>query len=348
LTGVPHNRLTHGEAEVQQVASVLRSGMWAMGPQVRQLEADLAGRLGRKHAVAVGSGLGALRLTLLGLGIQPGDDVLVPAYSCVALPNAVLSCGARPVAVDVLPDRLTIDPAAAAAAAGPRTRAIVAVHTFGVPADIAALRRTGLALIEDCAHGIAVAGMGSLGDAAITSFYATKLIGAGEGGAIISDNAQLGEFAARSRDYGDQAADARRLNDKMTDIAAALARSQLARLAEMIERREAIARRYREALAPLAENGRLVLPWASGSRIWYRFAIGTPNGGAEAFAARLRRRGIGAELPVCDWRDDPSVHLVSTRLYRSLVSLPIYPTLTAAEQDAVIAAVHEACRDTTR
>src|SRR5581483_9210824 len=101
-----------------------------MGQEVARLEAELAARLGRRHAVAVGSGLAALRLALLGLGIKPGDKVLLPAYSCVALPNAVLACSAKPVAVDVVPDVWTIDPAAAAAAAGLHARAVIAVHTF--------------------------------------------------------------------------------------------------------------------------------------------------------------------------------------------------------------------------
>jgi dTDP-4-amino-4,6-dideoxygalactose transaminase len=338
---VPHNRLTHGEAERAAVAEAVASGRWSCGPIVARLEDELAARVGRRHTAAVGSGLGALRLGLLSLGVHAGDEVVVPAYSCVALANAVLASGARPVPADVTPGRWTLDPAAAAAAIGPRTKAIIAVHTFGVSADTAALAALGPPLIEDCAHGIVIGGMGARARIAVTSFYATKLIGAGEGGAVLTDDDTIAAFVRRWRDYGDQAANATRLNDKMTELSAALARCQLARLDEFVAARRARAERYQRAFAELAGAGRLILPVA-GERIWYRYAVEFADLAAADAIRHIERRGVHAAEPVSAWAEDRVQHCsVSTRAFQRIVSLPLYPTLAPAEQDAVIQAVRD-------
>ncbi len=333
---VPHNRLTHGAAERDAVAAVVASGRWSCGPAVERLERDLAARVGRRHAVAVGSGVGALRLALLSLGVGPGDEVIVPAYSCVALANAALACGARPVPADVVPGDWTIDPQAVTAT--PRTKALIAVHTFGAAADIKALGGLGVPVIEDCAHGIAAGAMGSLAPIAITSFYATKLIGAGEGGAAMTDDDAVAAFVRRWRDYADQSADGTRLNDKLTEFAAALAGCQLGRLGEFLEARRACAERYGAALADIARAGAVALPPA-GERAWYRYAVEFARLDAAEAIARLAARGIDAAKPVADWARAGEACPVSARAFQRLVSLPLYPTLGAEEQAAVIAAV---------
>ena len=137
----------------------------------------------------------ALRLALRAIGTRPGDRVLVPAYACVALPNAVAALGAEPVAVDVEPDTWTIDPGRGGAAAGPAA-AVLAVHTFGAPAAVAALQVAGARVVDDAAHGLP-AGVAHAG-ATVTSFYATKLVGGAEGGAVLADDAAIAAFAGAS------------------------------------------------------------------------------------------------------------------------------------------------------
>jgi perosamine synthetase len=342
---VPHNRLTFGEGEARAAAEAVASGWWTLGPRVSALEAGLARRAGVAHAVAVGSGLAALRLALKSLGVGGGDEVVVPAYSCVALANAVLALGAAPVAADVEDGAWNLAPAAAAAARTPRTRAIVAVNTFGAPADCLRLGGLGLPVIEDCAHGFGLrvgdGVLGARGDLAVLSLHATKLLGAGEGGAILTDQPGPAGRARDWRDYDGQRPDGTRLNDKPSDIHAAVALCQLERLDAMLEARAVRARAYHARLAALARRtGACRLPDPSAARVWYRYAIEVTDRPATVVVAALRRLGIGADHPVRDWREPGGAPApVADRAFARLVSLPLYPTLTEAEQARVCEAV---------
>ena len=348
LLPVPHNRLTHGSAEQAAVAAVVASGRWAGGERVEELEHRLAARAGVPFAVCVSSGLSALRLSLQALGIGQGARVAVPAYSCVALANAVLGTGARPVAVDVEPTTWNIDPAATSAA---RADATIAVHTFGARADIAALNAGGAPVIEDCAHAFGLAGLGSAGEVAVLSLYATKLLGAGEGGAVLTRSASVAATVRDLRDYTDRAPDGHHQNDKLTDLEAALALCQLDRLDALLAARKERAQRYHRLLSEVAvPGGPLCLPADSPDRAWYRYAVELAGGlpAAEA-ATRLEAVGIHAAKPVTDWRPGLTDSAgagrapVAERAYRSLLSLPLYPTLTDGEQDRVADAVLELC-----
>jgi len=336
---IPHNRLTFGEEEVRAVESVVRSGQWACGPQVELFENKLSAQTGGLHAVCVGSGLGALRLALGGLGVGKGDAVIVPAFSCVALANAVLALGATPVPADIQPGNWTIDPASVRSLLSRRTKAILAVHTFGMPAPVRELKEFGVPVIEDCAHAFGILSdnvpLGTLGDAAILSFYATKLLGAGEGGAVLTRDVEIADFVRGARDYADQPADPVRLNDKMTDVAAALAQAQLVRLPAMLAARQHLANRYHELLSPEASNGRFILPQRSNSRVWYRYAVEVPGSAPGAVIDALWSRGITAVRPVENWGAEPRKHPAAVRGYEHLVSLPLYPTLTDAEQNRI-------------
>jgi dTDP-4-amino-4,6-dideoxygalactose transaminase len=276
--------------------------------------------------------LAALRLSLLALGVGPGSRVAVPAYSCVALANAPLSLGAEPVPTDIEHGRWTIDPDVVADAG-----AIVAVHTFGARARLAELRGRA-PLVEDCAHAFGLPGIGSGADVAILSFYATKLIGAGEGGAVLTDSSELAGVVRDHRDYTDLPPDGRRLNDKLTELEAALALCQLDRLDGMLEARLRIAHRYDELLAPGRDV--LGLPVMDADRVWYRYAVELRGLGVAEAVARLAERGIRADEPVHDWRTGGSAP-VADAAYASLLSLPLYPTLRDEEQERVVAAVLE-------
>ncbi len=338
---VPHNRLTHGAEEAAAVAAVVRSGRWAVGPETAKLEEEFARTAGVAAAVAVGSGLAGLRLALRALGVPAEAPVAVPTYACVALANATLAAGARPVPIEVEADSWTIAPAAlrAARAGGRDFAAALAVHTFGAKADVPGLAAGGLPVIEDCSHGFGRGDFGRLGRLAVVSLHATKLMGAGEGGVILTDDAACAAWLREERDYADRAPAAGRLNDKPTELMAALARCQLRRLPEMLAARDTLAARYAELLAPLAARGGLRLPAMPAGRVWYRYAVLVPGAASDAVAA-LAADGVGAARPVEPWTEPGSG--ASAEAYRGLVSLPLYPTLTFAEQNRVVRALRRA------
>jgi dTDP-4-amino-4,6-dideoxygalactose transaminase len=312
------------------------------------LEAALARLGGMRHAVCVASGLAALRLALGGMDIKTGESVMVPAYSCVALANSVLAWGATPVPVDVDPTHWNIDPALCRSQAERlQPRAMIAVNTFGAPAPVEQIVSSEVPVIEDCAHGFV--SCGPMVRVRVFSFYATKLIGGGEGGAVLTDSDEIAHFVRSARDYADLPADGHRMNDKMNDLEAALVLAQLERLPEMIAAREAAAGRYLDQLADARFQHVFRLPPRSGERVWYRFAVEMLTTSAEAVVAGLERFGIHAAVPVTDWRGTKSPAApVADRAYRTLVSLPLYPTLTKEEQDAVVKAFLKVCEDYVR
>ena len=340
---VPHNRLTRGDSEEEALVEVVRSGYWASGPKVEQLEATLAGMANVKHAVCVASGLSALRLLILGLGVGPGDNILVPAYSCVALANAVLACDANPIPIDITPGDWNLDVIALKNAINElRPRAVIVVNTFGVPASVESMQVLDIPILEDCAHsfGMVMNGLpiGGRTQAAILSFYATKLIGAGEGGAVLTNSTDLAKFIKSWRDYSDQQPSGKRLNDKMTDIEAALALSQLERLPDMIAKRSKLARRYHDLLVgEETRTGLFRLPDISSPRIWYRYVVEMQDVSAQAVIDYLLHYGVQAQKPITDWRS-PGIQScpIATWAYDCLVSLPLYPTLKLDEQDRVV------------
>ena len=343
LVQIPHNRLTFGDEEVDSVAAVIRSGQWASGSQVVLLENKLAEMFDVGHAVCVGSGLGALRLAIKALGGSQDVVVGVPAYSCVALANAVLSCGARLVTFDVRANSWNLDQVQACCVEPVvNSNILIAVNTFGLPADIDKLVASGKSVIEDCSHGFKIDSKGRplMGCArvAVFSFYATKLIGAGEGGAVLTNDAAVASFVRSWRDYSDKEPDGSRLNDKMNDIEASLALCQLRRLSKTLVRRQQLADRYYEYLGTSRVlQGRVVLPELNYGRVWYRYAVELASVGAAEVVELLARRGVRAEQPVTDWRPKFSPGCPNAdRAYRNLISLPLYPRLTEAEQDAVI------------
>lgn len=313
---------------------MVRSGHLAQGPRCAELEKVWCELTGTASAATVSSGLGALRLALHSLGVGQGDEVVMPAYSCVALLNATLALGATPVLADVIPGEWTLDPQDAAYRLSHRTKAIIAVNLFGMPTRIAELRTLGPPIIEDCAHGIA----GWMrGDLSIGSFYATKMHGAGEGG-IVAGAPDLIERVRRARDYGDQAPNAQHLNDKMSDIEAAVALVQLRRRDEIHQLRAERASRYDAALVPGA-----IRP--ADARVWYRYVVHVQR--AEEVCEWMKARGVCVEQPVWDygWAEGLPV---SQDAFRHLVSLPLYPDLTDEEQTTVIDRLAQCLREDSR
>jgi dTDP-4-amino-4,6-dideoxygalactose transaminase len=323
---IPHNKVLTTEQDIEALVRVGRSNQLTQGPEVEALEAEYCAYTGRKYAVAVGSGLAALRLALL---CRRDLIPTVPAYSCVALANAAYSYSAKLGIADALPLSWTLDPSDIGESPG--QTAVVTVNTFGVKAP---LPRAPLLVIEDCTHGFG----DHRSDIEVLSLHATKLVGGAAGGMILTDVKTYADQCRDRRDYDDKASSGTRLNDKMSDIHAALARAKLARLPELIEEREEHAAAYRCGLEHI-DPGLLTLP-LGGDRTWYRFVIRTKME-APLLRAALHRKGVGAELPIEWWPDDKAPYPAALNAYRRNVSLPLYPGLSKEALHHVCKAVSE-------
>ena len=252
-------------SDLRAVAAVLRSGRLALGPETAAFEEALAAYAGVRHAVAVSSGTAALHLIVRALGLGPGDEVLVPSFTFAASVNAILYEGATPVFVEPEPDTYNLDPADLEHRITPRTRAIMVVDVFGHPADWEGLERVaarhGLALIDDCCEAIGAAyrgrPLGGFGAAGAFAFYPNKQMTTGEGGMVVTNDGRLAELCRSFANQGRSAMgpwlqhDRLGQNYRLGEMAAALGRSQLARLDRFIERRARVARHYGERLAAL-------------------------------------------------------------------------------------------------
>jgi dTDP-4-amino-4,6-dideoxygalactose transaminase len=365
---------TIGDAEIAEVVDSLRSGWVGTGPKVHRFEGMVSEYIGVAHARCLASCTAALMLSLKVLDIGPGDEVLVPAMTFVASANAVEHAGATPVLVDSEPGHGLIDLEAAEAAITPRTRAIMPVHLAGRPVDmdrLAQLRdRRGLHVIEDAAHAIGAEWrgrrIGSSGNIAAFSFYATKNITTIEGGAIVTESAAIAERVERLALHGLSAGAWQRFTDRgfrhyeavepgfkynMTDVQAALGLIQLPQLDGWIERRRELWERYDELLQSLPlDTPPPPAPRTRHARHLYqvRLTDHAPLGRDELIQA-LHDRNIGTGVHYRGvhlhpyYRDQyalsPDDFPVATRLSERTVSLPLGPALTEGDQDDVVEAL---------
>lgn len=342
LKDIQHSRPFVGTPEAEAAAAVIASRHLAQGPVAKKLEQRWCQLTSMSSAACVASGLGALRLALLALGVGREDEVILPAYSCAALLNAVLALDATPVLADVLVDNWTLSPEDVQRRITSRTRAIIVVHLFGTPAAIPELIDFGIPIVEDCAHGIGGRcgdqPFGGCGTLSISSFYATKMIAAGEGGIVAAHDPSSIDRVRRARDYGDQLPNRHHLNDKMTDIEAAIALEQLKRLPEILSLRAERAEYYDTLLVPLAKQGLIVLPGHSPERIWYRYTVRLTHHKAAPVCKWMAEHRVRVEQPVWDLRESEfwSSDLEVTALaFDHVISLPLYPSLSRVEQQIV-------------
>jgi len=340
-----------GAAELATVAEVLESGQLTMGPKVAEFEEGIAAACGVEHAVAVASGTAALHLAMLALGIGPGDEVVVPAYTFPATANAVELCGGRAVLVDVEPETFNLDLGLLPAALSPRTRAVIGVHLFGRPLDWEALRSVtpdGVHLVEDAAGALGARSRdrpcGSLGVLGCLSFHPRKIVATGEGGAVTTDDDRLAEAIRRLRHHGIVSRGRFDIpqpstNYRLSDVLCALGIPQLRRLEELLAARERVAAGYEERLAGIVETPSA----APGDRHgWQAYVVGLDRRD-EALAA-LRAEGIEAQIGTYALHRlsayaDRGVFPGADAAFERALALPFHTGLTDAELDRVAAAL---------
>jgi dTDP-4-amino-4,6-dideoxygalactose transaminase len=343
---IPFLRLTPGEdaaAVRDAVDRVITRGWFILGPELEAFEREFAAACGASEAAGVGTGTDALAIALRALGIGPGDEVITPPLSAAYTALAIMMVGARPVFADIDPDRLTLDPDAAAAAVTPRTAAIMPVHLYGQPADMTAIAavasRHNLAIVEDCcqAHLATCDGrpVGSFGAAAAYSFYPTKNLGAlGDGGALTTNDAQIAARAKRLRNGGQTDRYQHGefgVNSRLDEMQAAVLRARLELLPRWTGRRRALAREYRERLQQLGTI--VVPPELDPGHVYHLFPVRTAA--RDGLQARLLARGIETLIhyPVPIPRQpavasqDPACCPVADRVCNEVLSLPLYPSL---------------------
>lgn len=351
------------EDEIAAVGDVLRSGQLAQGARVAAFEAAFASYVGAAQAIAVNSGTAALHLALMARGIGAGDEVIVPAFSFAATANTVIHAGATPVFVDVREDDFGIDPAQAEAAITARTKAIVPVHLYGQACDIEAIAaicaRHGLALLEDAAQAVgATAGgrrCGSFGDAAF-SFYATKNLQTGEGGMIATSDPAVADRSRMLRSQGERTryvTEEPGYNFRMTEMTAALGLLQLAKVDARNDARRTNAARLTELLSA---NAAIVTPRELPGRVhvWHQYVIRVRAGreARDRLQQQLRGRGIETAVfypaPIHKQPYYQRAELglmtlpVAERLADEVLALPVHPSLSAEDVEAVAAAVNAA------
>jgi dTDP-4-amino-4,6-dideoxygalactose transaminase len=360
-----------GGEEAAAAAEAVASGWVAQGPRVAAFEAAFAQRVGAAHGVALSSCTSALHVALHLLGVGPGDEVVVPSYSFIATTNAVRYVGADPVFADVDGDTGNVTAASVEAVLTDRTRAVIAVHQGGVPADVEPLRSLsasrGVALVEDaaCAAGSTYRGApaGSGAQLAAWSFHPRKLLTTGEGGMLTTDDEGLATRARRLREHGMSVSAAERhlsrqpviesylevgFNYRMTDVQAAVGEVQLGKLDLMVARRRQLAARYREVLAGVAGLRTVRDPdWGTSNfqSFWIEVGSEFPLGRNDLLA-HLAAHGVSARAGIMAAHRQPAYAghphgdlSVTERLTDNTLILPLFHTMTEAEQDAVVAAL---------
>jgi perosamine synthetase len=348
------------ETDIEAVTGVLRSPHLSLGPKLEEFENAIAKYAGTPNAIAVSSGTSGLHLCVRALGIGEGDEVIVPSFTFIAVANAVRHANATPVFVDIEPQALNLDPSKVEAAITSKTRAILAVHTFGCPADMSSIieiaRARGLHTIEDACEAIGAEydgrKVGTMGDAGVFAFYPNKQITTGEGGAIVTRNSELAVTMRALRNQGRNSSgdwfDCSELgyNYRLSELSCALGVEQLKRIDEVLDRREAIAREYEKRLSG---NDSLQLPVLSLPRqriSWFVYVVRLNSRFERSHRDRIweemRSRGIGCGRyfapihlqPI--YRNSGTVNLPHTEATADRVlALPFFNRITDAQIDEV-------------
>lgn len=337
---IPHSRPTIGKDDIKAVSDVMRSLQIAIGPKTREFEKKLSSYIGVKDAVATSSGTTALHLALVGMGVGKGDEVILPTGVCPSVLYSVDYCGAKPILVDINLTDLNISIEDARQKITPKTKAIIVPHMYGVPADIEALKKFKIPIIEDCAHAIGGSykgkKLGSIGNAAMFSFYATKMMATGEGGMVTFKSKRAGEHARAVREYKIDTSYKLRYNYKMTDMQAAMGITQLDKLPGFINKRRKLAIAYNRGFEGISAT----LPKQKES-VFYRYIILLEKPNVKQVVKDLEKRNIASQCPVHPLHRSLKLKGFpnSEKLMKTALSLPLYPSLGKKEFDCVVRAV---------
>lgn len=351
-----------GSEALEAVGGVLASGHLTLGPRVAEFERSVASELGVRHAIAVSSGTTALHVALAAIGIGAGDEVIVPDFTHPATGHAVLHQGARPVLVDVDPVTYNVQPAAVEASLSPRTRLVIAVDLFGLPADYPSLRRLleprSIPLLCDaaCSLGAEMDG-GSptrYGVAATFSFHPRKILTTGEGGMVTTDNDALARRIVQLRNHGFDSSRFREpgFNYRMSDILAAIGSAQVPHLAQIVRRRNELARQLSARLETLDLIRTPVTPAGVRPTFQAYVAVLDERVDREQFIAALAERGVESTIGTYALHAQPSFQAacgtepgdipVSSMLAQRTVALPLHPGLSDDDIEVIAEAVREA------
>ncbi len=367
---LPYGRQEIGDADIKAVVEALCSDWLTTGPRVAQFENAFARFCGASHGVAVNSGTAALHAAMRGIGVGPGDEVIVPALTFAASANAAVYEGATPVFADVEADTLLIDPASVAARITPRTRAIVAVDYAGQPADYDALRAAapGLPIIADACHapGATYQGrkVGTLADISCFSFHPVKHLTTCEGGMCLTDDAEMAAHMRRFRNHGIDSDHRQRdatgtfaydmvelgYNYRLPDVQCALGMAQLLRLPEWLIARRAVAAAYDKAFAEVPQATPLALR-ADREHAYHLYVVRLDSQIDRGAAfKRLRAQGLGVNVhygPVhlmSFYRArgyGPGLCPVAEEAAEHILTLPMFPAMSRADVARVVEAVAE-------
>lgn len=368
-----------GDEEIDEVIQVLKSGWITTGPRVKDFEEHFAGSIGSKHAIAVNSGTAALHLALEAIGLKKGDQVIMSPLTFAATAEVVCYFGAKPVFVDIDEKTMNMDPSKfeeyVSSHPNKRTKAVIPVHYGGLPCTMDRImkiaQRSGMKVIEDAAHAFPVKYqgqmIGTIGDATCFSFYATKTITTAEGGMLTTNDDTIAERARIMRLHGMNRDAWMRYTTKgnwyyeiiapgfkynLTDIAAALGLVQLKRAYAMLEKRRQIADIYNEAFKDLPE---IKTPYFAGDHAWHLYVIRVDTEklkiDRKRFIEELKARGIGTSVHFIPlhihpfYRDtyhyQPDDYPISLRVYKQIVSLPIYSKMSVDDVHRVADVVKE-------
>ncbi|MBR2580858.1 MAG: DegT/DnrJ/EryC1/StrS family aminotransferase [Cutibacterium sp.] len=358
---IPPAKPILGDDERKAVDEVIASGMVAQGPQVHAFEDEFSSQVvDGVHCVAVNSGTSALHIGLLASGIGEGDEVIVPSFTFAATGNSVALSGAKPVFADVDPVTFTLDPASIEASITDKTAAIMPVHLYGLPANMAEIvaiaTKHGLKIFEDCAqaHAASIDGkhVGTFGTFGAFSFYPTKNMTSGEGGMITTSDPEIARKAAMLRNQGMEKRYANEyvgLNNRMTDIHASIGRVQLTKLAGWTKTRQEnaafLSSNITEAITPAVPEGYV--------HVYHQYTIrleGATGEERDRFVIALKEEyqvGSGVYYPIPNHRLPslapyaPGLELPNTeKVAAECVSLPVHPSLSQADRERIVAAVN--------
>lgn len=364
---IPYGRQTIEEDDIQAVVDVLRSDYLTTGPMIAKFEKSVADYVGAKYAVAISNGTSALHAACFAAGIGAGDEVITTPITFAASANCVLYCGGTPVFADIDEKTYNIDPEDIKRKITPKTKAIIAVHMAGQPCDMDAIhkiaREHNLLVIEDAAHALGSEyhgkKVGTLSDMTTFSFHPVKPITTGEGGMIVTDNEELYKKMVLFRSHGITRDTSMMMKDegpwyyeqldlgynyRMTDIQCALGISQMKKLDRFLNRRRTLVKRYDEAFKN-CEN--IVTPYQlpDTNSGWHLYIIQVKNYNRRAVFEQLRAEGIGVNVHYVPVYKHPYYQEngykdvcceKAEELYSHMISLPLYPGMTDAQQDEVI------------